>query len=171
MLVSWKWLSKYVDLPMSPEELELRLSLTGLNHEGTDAINGDIVIDLEVTSNRGDCLGHIGVAREISVLYELPLMIPDAGVSAGAASVDALLTVDNQFVEACPRYTARVIQGVKVGPSPDWLVEALQSVFWKRKKRWIVGTVPKHQQCRRRNELRPDGMRPAAARVRSCQNS
>jgi phenylalanyl-tRNA synthetase beta chain len=134
MLVSLKWLSNYVDLPMSPEELEFRLSLSGLNHEGTDTINGDVVVDLEVTSNRGDCLGHIGVAREVSVLYGLPLTIPEPKVSVGSVLVDSLLTVENQFADDCPRYTARVIQGVKVGPSPDWLVEALQSVFWKRKK-------------------------------------
>ncbi len=134
MLVSLKWLSNYVDLPMSPEELELRLSLSGLNHEGTDRINDDVVIDLEVTSNRGDCLGHIGVAREVSVLFGLPLTIPDPQVAVGSNSVDSLLAVQNQFVEACPRYTARVIQGVQVGPSPSWLVESLQSVFWKRKK-------------------------------------
>ncbi len=77
MLVSLKWLSKYIDLPMSHEELALRLSLSGLNHEETDTINGDVVVDLEVTSNRGDCLGHIGVAREIGVLYGLPVTIPD----------------------------------------------------------------------------------------------
>ncbi|NND97504.1 MAG: phenylalanine--tRNA ligase subunit beta, partial [Pirellulaceae bacterium] len=134
MLVSLNWLSNYVDLPMTPEELELRLSLSGLNHEGTDTINGDVVVDLEVTSNRGDCLGHIGVAREVSVLYGLPLTLPKPKVAAGSVSVDSLLKVENQFIDACPRYTARVIQGVKVGPSPDWLVEALSSVFWKRKK-------------------------------------
>ena len=103
MLVSWKWLSKYVDLSMSHEELELRLALSGLNHEGTETINGDVVIDLEVTSNRGDCLGHIGVAREVSVLYGLPLTIPDPKIATGSTSVDSLLTVENQFLEACPR--------------------------------------------------------------------
>ncbi len=134
MLVSWKWLSNYVDLPMSEAELALRLSLSGLNHEETNTINGETVIDLEVTSNRGDCLGHIGVAREISVLYGLPLTIPEPSIAAGTNSVESLLAVNNQFIEACPRYTARVIQGVNIGPSPDWLVDALQSVFWKRKK-------------------------------------
>ncbi len=76
MLVSWKWLSKYVDLPMSHEELAHRLSLSGLNHEATETIGDDVVIDLEVTSNRGDCLGHLGVAREISVLYGLSVDTP-----------------------------------------------------------------------------------------------
>lgn len=142
MLVSLKWLSKYIDLPMSHDELAHRLSLSGLNHESTDTINGDVVMDLEVTSNRGDCLGHIGVAREVGVLYGLSVNSPEPTLSSSATEVDSLLTVENQFMEACPRYTARVIQGVKVGPSPDWLVEALQSVFWKRK---IDGSIEQYQ--------------------------
>ncbi|MEM1069901.1 MAG: phenylalanine--tRNA ligase beta subunit-related protein, partial [Planctomycetota bacterium] len=133
MLVSLKWLANYVELPMSHEELAQRLSLSGLNHEGTDEILDDIVMDLEVTSNRGDCLGHIGVAREIGVLYDLPLRTASPSIQPSKQSVHDLLTVENQFLDACPRYTARVIQGVKVGKSPDWMIEALQSVFWKRK--------------------------------------
>ncbi len=133
MLVSLKWLSKYVKVPVTHEELALRLSLTGLNHEGTTEIDDDIVIDLEVTSNRGDCLGHIGVAREISVLYGEQLNKPAVNLKTNGTSIDSMLSVENQFLEACPRYTARVIQGVKVGPSPDWMVEALRSVFWKEK--------------------------------------
>ena len=70
MIVSWNWLKEYTDLPMSLAELEERLSLSGLNHEGTESVGDDHAIDLEVTSNRPDCLGHIGVAREIAVLCD-----------------------------------------------------------------------------------------------------
>ena len=142
MLVSLKWLAKYVDLPMSHEELAQRLSLSGLNHEGTDLINDDVVIDLEVTSNRGDCLGHIGVAREVGVLYGLSVCKPAPELHCSDQSIDSLLTVENQFEDACPRYTARVIQGVQVGKSPDWLVDSLQSVFWKRR---IDGTIEQYE--------------------------
>ena len=142
MLVSLQWLAKYVDLPMTHDELAQRLSLSGLNHEGTDEINGDIVIDLEVTSNRGDCLGHLGVAREVGVLYELPVKTPAVDLKVSDESVESLLSVENRFPEACPRYTARVIRGVKVGESPDWLIEALRSVFWKRK---IDGSIEQYQ--------------------------
>ena len=145
MLVSWKWLSRYVELSMDREELETRLSLSGLNHEGTDTsadneclTNGDFCIDLEVTSNRGDCLGHIGVAREIAVLYGKQLEIPEPKLPPSSTSVDSLLSVENDFVDACPRYTARVIQGVKIGPSPEWLIDALRSVFWRRNKEGVV---------------------------------
>ncbi|MCO8121500.1 phenylalanine--tRNA ligase subunit beta [Stieleria sp. TO1_6] len=135
MLVSWKWLSQYVDLNMDREELETRLALSGLNHEGTETpadnpalAADDFCIDLEVTSNRGDCLGHLGVAREIAVLYDRELKVPTPKLPASSVPIDSLLRVDNQFTEACPRYTARVIQGVKIGPSPDWMQAALRSV-------------------------------------------
>ncbi len=133
MLVSLKWLSNYIDLSMSHEELASRLSLSGLNHEETTEIGDDVVVDLEVTSNRGDCLGHLGVAREIGVLYGLDVTTPEVKLAPGPTKIDTLLKVQNDFVEACPRYTARVIRGVKIGPSPKWLTEALESVFWKRR--------------------------------------
>ena len=65
MIVSWNWLKDYVDLDMTADELAHRLAMAGLNHESTAAVGDDLAIDLEVTSNRPDCLGHIGVAREI----------------------------------------------------------------------------------------------------------
>lgn len=128
MLVSWNWLSRYLDLPMSHEELALRLSLSGLNHEETTTVDGDVVIDLEVTSNRGDCLGHLGVAREIGVLYDLSVKTPEIELSEAGPKIESLLSVENRYTEACPRYTARVIQGIKVGPSPEWMATALKAV-------------------------------------------
>ncbi len=79
MLASWNWLKQYVPLEMSLEELERRLTFSGLNHERTDEVGGDMAIDLEVTSNRPDCLGHIGIAREIAVLWNLSLKRPRPG--------------------------------------------------------------------------------------------
>lgn len=128
MLVSWTWLSRYIDLDMTPAELADALSLSGLNHEETFTRDGDVVIDLEVTSNRGDCLGHLGVAREVGVLYDRPLRIPDPQPTATGAGVDSLVSVRNEYSDACPRYTARVVRGVKVEDSPDWLAASLRSI-------------------------------------------
>jgi phenylalanyl-tRNA synthetase beta chain len=128
MLVSWNWLSNYIDLTMDREELEQRLSLSGLNHEGTESLDDDVVIDLEVTSNRGDCLGHLGVAREIGVLYGLKVKTPQPRMDDCGEPIGESLSVRNEYPEACPRYTARVIRGVQVGPSPDWLVRSLRAV-------------------------------------------
>ncbi|HBE70100.1 MAG TPA: phenylalanine--tRNA ligase subunit beta, partial [Planctomycetaceae bacterium] len=78
MLVCWEWLSQYTNLTTTADDLALQFAMSGLNHEGTELVGEDTVIDLEVTSNRSDCLGHIGVAREASVLLSQPLKIPTA---------------------------------------------------------------------------------------------
>jgi phenylalanyl-tRNA synthetase beta chain len=128
MLISWDWLSDYVKLDKPIDEVVTRWAMSGLNHESTQMVEGVPVIDLEVTSNRADCLGHIGVAREAAVLHELPLVIPQPQPPTVAQDVASLLTVENQFREGCPRYTARVIRGVKVGPSPEWLAKRLRAI-------------------------------------------
>ena len=105
-----------------------RWAMTGLNHESTAIVGGDPVIDLEVTSNRGDCLGHIGVAREAAVLLKQELCIPQPKPNEGANPAKDILTVENRFPDGCPRYIARVIKGVKVGPSPEWLKRRLAAI-------------------------------------------
>ncbi|MFO0922364.1 MAG: phenylalanine--tRNA ligase subunit beta [Pirellulales bacterium] len=132
MLVAWDWLSQYVLLDMSPDELALKLALSGLNHESTQIVGSDTVIDLEVTSNRGDCLGHIGIAREVAALYgrEVCIPAPTCQEKKGTTAASAI-RVENQFPEGCPRYTARVIRGVKIGPSPEWMVRRLQAIGLK----------------------------------------
>ncbi len=128
MIVSWNWLKQYVDLDMPLAELERRLMMAGLNHEGTADVAGDMAIDLEVTSNRPDCLGHICVAREIAVLWGGELKIPTPNPPTGSTDVHDLATVTIECPEICRRYTARVIRGVNVGPSPDWLRQRLATV-------------------------------------------
>ena len=125
MLVSWNWLEQYVPLAMSVAELEERLMMAGLNHESTQRVGQDLAIDLEVTSNRPDCLGHVGIAREVAVLWDLPLAIPAARPVEGRTSVADLVRVRIDCPDLCPRYTARVVRGVRVGPSPAWLAERL----------------------------------------------
>lgn len=127
MIVSWDWLSQYVDLKMSHDELVDRLTMSGLNHEGTEEVAGDKAIDLEVTSNRPDCLGHLGVAREIAVLFELPLQVndPQPPVTDRSASKYCDVKIES---EHCYRYTARLIHGAKVGPSPSWMQQRLAAI-------------------------------------------
>jgi phenylalanyl-tRNA synthetase beta chain len=128
MIVSWNWLKDYLPLDMSPEELALRLAMAGLNHEGTETVGDDLAIDIEVTSNRPDCLGHLGIAREIAVLWDLPLTHPDPKPISGAAKGADLIQVSIESPALCPRYTARVIQGVTIGPSPQWLQDRLATL-------------------------------------------
>ncbi|MES2790218.1 MAG: phenylalanine--tRNA ligase beta subunit-related protein, partial [Planctomycetota bacterium] len=133
MLVSWNWLKEYVALDMSVEALTERLMMSGLNLEefGDHPETGDILIDLEVTSNRPDCLGQLGIARETSVLFQKELHIPPAKVQEVATKTSSVTSVAIDCPELCPRYTARVIRGVKIGPSPAWLVRRLQTIGLK----------------------------------------
>lgn len=125
MIVSLDWLGEYVDLPPVAEMTE-RLLLAGLNHESTEPAGSDTAVDLEVTSNRPDCLGHIGIAREVAVLFDRPLRMP--AVELPPVSGDAPVRVTIEAGDICPFYSARVIRGVTIGPSPDWLVRRLAAV-------------------------------------------
>jgi phenylalanyl-tRNA synthetase beta chain len=128
MIVSWNWLKQYVLLDMPHEELERRLMMAGLNHEGTSEVAGDLAIDLEVTSNRPDCLGHLGIAREVAVLWQRELKLPAARIREGKTPIEKLVKVRIDCPDLCYRYTARVIRGVKVGPSPSWMIRRLQTI-------------------------------------------
>src|SRR5947199_8142882 len=107
MIVSWNWLTQYVRLDMPVEALTDRLMMAGLNHESTDEVGGDLAIDLEVTSNRPDCLGHLGIAREVAVLWDRPLKRPAAAPREGNTSVADLASVAVECPRLCSRYTAR----------------------------------------------------------------
>src|SRR5262249_9074452 len=76
MIVSWNWLKEYVRLDMPVDALTERLMMAGLNLEEVSDVEGDMAIDLEVTSNRPDCLSHIGVAREVGVLFNRGVQLP-----------------------------------------------------------------------------------------------
>ena len=91
---------------------------------------GDIVFDLEITPNRPDLNSVIGIAREISAVTGNPLKRPEISEapSESAPEAEALVSVRLDAPDLCPRYVARVIQGVKIGPSPDWLRHTLEKV-------------------------------------------
>ncbi len=127
MIISAAWLADYVQVPTTTSRLVDRLALAGLNHEATTRVGDDEAIELEVTSNRPDCLGHIGVAREVAVLLGRPLAVPDPRPLEGGAAAKHV-TVRIESPEICPFYSARVIRGVRVGPSPAWLVDRLRTV-------------------------------------------
>ena len=95
--------------------------------------SGDTVLDLEITPNRPDCLSVVGMAREVGAMYQQPVTYPLAAdvakLPAVTAGPDVADTVSVTVTETdrCPRYTARVIDNVKVGPSPDWLAERVSA--------------------------------------------
>lgn len=128
MIISWNWLKEYVFLDMPVEELTYRLMMAGFNHEGTTEVGGDLAIDLEITSNRPDCLSHLGIAREVGALYGRAVRLPPASPSEGSTPVESLVQVRIECADLCFRYIARVIRGVRIGPSPSWLARRLRTV-------------------------------------------
>ncbi len=88
----------------------------------------DTMFDIEVTPNRPDWLSVIGIAREISALTGNPVKRPDVVVHESGESVGKLTSITIEAPDLCPRYTARVIRGVKIGPSPAWLKQLLEKV-------------------------------------------
>lgn len=89
---------------------------------------GDTVLNIKVTPNRPDCLGIAGVARELAALTGAEVTPPDATYAESGTAVSARATVRIESQDLCARYTATVITGVKVGPSPDWLVQRLKLI-------------------------------------------
>ena len=88
----------------------------------------DVVYDLEVTPNRPDLNSVIGIAREIAALTGNPMQIPEVRSQKSKVKTESLVSVRIEAAELCPRYTARVIRGVKIGPSPAWLRDTLEKV-------------------------------------------
>ena len=88
----------------------------------------DVVFELEVTPNRPDCLSMIGVAREIRAETGNALKLPQVDFNASETDIQEMTSVTIEAPDLCPRYAARVIQGVKVGASPEWLQQRLESV-------------------------------------------
>jgi phenylalanyl-tRNA synthetase beta chain len=128
MNISLNWLSEYVNVNRPISELEDVFLRIGLNVEGVQESDADIVFDLEVTSNRPDCLGHLGVARELAAALGEELKYPAIVMPSTVGKAAEMTSVEVLDPALCPRYTARVIRDVKVGPSPGWLRDHLESV-------------------------------------------
>ncbi|MHC4294138.1 MAG: phenylalanine--tRNA ligase beta subunit-related protein, partial [Planctomycetota bacterium] len=121
-------MSDYVDISMPAGQLAERLTQIGLNVEEIIETPSDIILDLEVTSNRPDCLGHLGVAREIAAATGAEFRPPVIGKLPTSGKAALLASVEVPAPDLCPRYTARVIRNIKVGPAPQWIVERLEAV-------------------------------------------
>jgi len=129
MNVTYNWLREYVPTDLAPDEVAETLTRVGLNVDGIQPLpDGDACLDVEVTANRPDCLGHIGVARELAAALDAELALPDAAYPESDEACENLTSIEVEDLDLCPLYTARVIRGVKMGPSPDWLRKRLEAV-------------------------------------------
>src|SRR6266403_605359 len=127
MKVVYNWLKDFVDVAATPHELASRLALSGTNIAGMENGPHGAVIDAEVSSNRPDCLGHYGIAREVAAIYKLPLKHVSPEPVEGEAKAGDAVKVEIQSPELCGRFTARVIRKVKIQPSPKWLKDRLEA--------------------------------------------
>src|SRR5688500_7596129 len=122
MNISYNWLKELINIDLSAEELGERLTDVGLAVEGIHAHGDDLIFDIDLTSNRPDCLSHFGVAREVAAITdrnltaETPRQIDDQ--SGKTSAKPDLISI--QDPDLCHRFTARVIRNVKIGPSPQW---------------------------------------------------
>jgi len=133
MDASAAWINDYLDPPASAEEQAELLTMAGFPLEGREDVDlesggSDVRQDFEMTSNRGDCVCHVGLAREVAAISGRSLRIPQPANKATGQPASEVIKVRNLEPERCPLYTARVIRGVKVGPSPGWLADRLRAI-------------------------------------------
>ncbi len=129
MKISTFWLLSYLDPQVDHDALMDAFPKIGLEiEESTPLVDGGFFADLNVLANRPDCLGMIGIAREVAAHMNLKLKLPSELIREAASGGSAPFTVEIRNPEFCPRYAAHAIANVKVGPSPKWLSDALISV-------------------------------------------
>lgn len=131
MKVSYSWLQEYVKLAGDREAVAEMLTGSGTEVTSREERGDDIIFDLEVTPNRPDCLSHVGIAREVAALTGNKLQLPRFKLQEGKEEASHFASVRIEDAELSPRYTARVIRGVKVGESPSWLRQRLEAVGLK----------------------------------------
>jgi len=127
MKAGYNWLKKYIDTDEGPEDLAKAFTMAGSEVESIEDAAGDKVLSFEITSNRPDCLNIIGLARELSAVYDKDLKVPGAEIGGSPGKGPGVECV----IEAgglCPRYTARVITGVKVKPASDSVKKPIEAL-------------------------------------------
>jgi len=128
MFISYNWLRDLTGTRLSPEEIRDRLTNVGLAVDAVEARDDDFVIDVEVPSNRGDCLSHLGIARELAVIEDSKVQSPKSKVPGVEGRAADAASVEIRDPDLCPRYSARIVRGVKIGPSPEWLTKKLEAI-------------------------------------------
>jgi len=132
MKILLSWLREFVPFDKEPRELATDLSLLGFAVDAITSDGNETVFEIDVTTNRPDALSHYGLAREVAARYGLPF--PSLATPAGepnkarprARRKDAMVEI--VAADLCGRYSARLIRGVEVKPSPEWLVRRLELV-------------------------------------------
>ena len=139
MLISHNWLRELTGTRLGPQDVRERLTNVGLAIDAVEARGDDHVLDVEVPSNRGDCLSHVGIARELAVIEKTEISnvkfeieggqkTPEGAQENAGGKTGDLTAVEILDPDLCPRYAARIVRGVTIGPSPDWLTKKLEAI-------------------------------------------
>ena len=126
MNISFDWLNDLIDTGLDAEATAAQLTRIGLAVEGIHPHADDYVLDIDLTSNRPDCLSHLGVARELSVATGSPVKLEGIVLPGDVAANSDLVQIEDP--DLCLRFTARIIRNVKVDASPKWLVDRLEAI-------------------------------------------
>ncbi|MEN6645400.1 MAG: phenylalanine--tRNA ligase beta subunit-related protein, partial [Armatimonadia bacterium] len=140
MRVPYSWLMEFLQADISPQDLADALTMGGLEVEeirewtSEDGEAADTILVTKVTANRGDMLSILGVARQAAAVLQTTYKLPEypteaiENVTSGGKSVtDGRVTIDLADPIGCPRYSALMMDGVKLGPSPKWLAHRLEA--------------------------------------------
>jgi phenylalanyl-tRNA synthetase beta chain len=127
MKVPLSWLREYVPVEAEPRSLAEALTAAGLAVDAVETVGAETVLELDITTNRVDCMNVLGVAREVAALYGLPLRPLETAVAAVGPAAAEGLDVVIEAPDLCGRFCARILD-VKVSPSPAWLRDRLELV-------------------------------------------
>lgn len=125
MRIPVEWLKEFVELSLKPKALAEKLTMSGVEVEKIEGEGAGLVLELQVTPNRADCLSIQGVAREVSAITGARLKNFGAKPPKGSGSMKDFVKIEIKDSKRCPRYTARIVRDVKIGPSPEWMVSRL----------------------------------------------
>ena len=128
MLISYNWLCELTGTKLGPQEVRERLTNVGLAIDAVEERGDDHVLDVEVPSNRGDCLSHVGIARELAVIAKSQIRNLKFEIKSKEGNTSDLTAVEILDPDLCPRYAAHIVRGVKIAPSPAWLGKKLEAI-------------------------------------------
>ena len=126
MRIPIDWLKEYVPNDVPPRQLAATLTDVGLEVEAIQQAVGATVFDITVTPNRGDCLSVLGLARELSMTLRTEINTRQVQIEESGPPVDGSVTIELQDPDLCPRYSARIVRGINIAPSPEWAQRRLE---------------------------------------------
>lgn len=141
MRISLEWLADYLPVPINAERAAEALTHGGLPVESIESAGSDTILDVEVTSNRADCLSHRGIARELAALLGLEFLDRPREIRESATPTGQFVSVSVESADLCPRYAARILRNLEIGPAPQVLAARLERMGTEKKPLRAINNV------------------------------